>query len=131
MATINNYHYNKWLLQDFTYFTMSEFRCPCKKCKDRAFPSKINAKLLTYLEQMRIHFGKPCIVTCGLRCKKYNSSLKGSVKNSKHLIGLAADIYIKDVSPKAICDYWKSLNIGYCYYGTPNMGNAAHVQIGW
>lgn len=123
--------YNQILLQDFKYFTASEFRCGCKSCASKANPHKINAKLLTYLEQMRQHFGKPIIVTSGLRCKKFNASLSGSTKNSRHLLGMAADVYIKGVDPSDICKYWKELNVGYCYYGTSNMGNAAHVQIGW
>jgi zinc D-Ala-D-Ala carboxypeptidase len=131
MATFNPYVYNKALLRDFSYFTMSEFRCGCRRCRNHAFPTHINAKLLTYLEQLRLHFGKPVIITSGLRCSKYNKSLPGSSKNSRHISGMAADIFIKDVSPSDICKYWKSLNVGYCYYGTPNMGNAAHVQIGW
>lgn len=128
---LNAYHYNKILLQDFTYFTMHEFRCNCRKCRNHAFPSKINAKLLTYLDQMRTHFGKPMIVTSGLRCKEYNKSLVGSSKNSRHLSGMAADVFIKDVDPKEIVSYWKSLDIGYTYCGTKNMGKSAHVQIGW
>jgi uncharacterized protein YcbK (DUF882 family) len=131
MAVISTYHYNKWLVQDFSYFTLSEFRCNCRRCRNHALPSKLNAKLLTYLEQTRLHFGKPMIVTSGLRCKKYNASLKGSSKNSRHLTGMAADVYIHGVKPEAIRDYWKSLDIGYTYCGTPNMGNACHVQIGW
>lgn len=131
MAVITAYHYNKWLFQDFSYFTMTEFRCNCKKCANRANPHKVNAKLLTYLEQMRKHFGKPMIVTSGLRCKSYNSTLPGASKRSAHLRGMAADVYIKGVDPKVIRDYWKSLNVGYSYCGTANMGNACHVQIGW
>lgn len=131
MVGLTNYHYNKILFGDFSYFTLSEFRCNCKRCSNRAFPAKVNAKLLTYLEQMRIHFNKPMIVTSGLRCKTYNKSLKGSSKNSRHLTGRAADVFIQGVKPELIRDYWKSLNVGYSYCGTSNMGNACHVQIGW
>ena len=42
-----------------------------------------------------------------------------------------SDIYIKGVDPKEIVRFWQSLNVGYTYSGTKNMGNAAHVQIGW
>lgn len=131
MASFNPYVYNKALLRDFSYFTLSEFNCNCHKCRNHGNPSHINAKLLTYLEQMRQHFGVPCIVTSGLRCKTYNKTLKGSSRNSRHLSGMAVDVYFHGVAPKDVCAYWKSLNVGYCYYGTSNMGNVAHVQIGW
>lgn len=131
MAVLNPYYYNRCLLLDFNYFTLAEFKCNCRKCRNNGNPTYLNAKLLTYLEQMRLHFGKPIIVTSGLRCRKYNNSLKGSSKNSRHLTGNAADVYIKDVEPAEIVSYWKSLNIGYSYCGTSNMGNCAHVQIGW
>lgn len=131
MSGFTAYQYNKILFKDFDYFTQSEFRCGCKRCKNHANPSHVNAKLLTYLEEMRIYFNKPVIVTSGLRCKAYNQSLLGSVKNSRHLSGMAADVVIQGVNPAEIVKYWKSLKIGYCYYGTKNMGNAAHVQIGW
>lgn len=129
--SMNPYDFNKLLLTDFSYFTVSEFKCNCRKCSCKANPTYLNPKLITYLEQMRIHFGKPCIVTSGMRCKKYNNSLRGASRRSKHLSGDAADVYIRGVSPAEICDYWKKLKVGYCYYGTKNMGNAAHVQIGW
>lgn len=128
---IKPYEYNKIMLKDFSYFTLSEFKCNCRKCRNNANPTYLNAKLLTYLEQMRKHFGKPCVVTSGMRCKKYNNSLRGASRFSKHLSGDAADVYIKGVSPAEICDYWKKLKVGYCYYGTKNMGNSVHVQIGW
>lgn len=131
MSGFTAYQYNKILFKDFDYFTQSEFRCGCKKCKNYGNPTHVNAKLLTYLEQMRKFFGKPVIITSGLRCKSYNASLPGSIKNSRHLSGMAADVVIQGVSPAEIVNYWKSLKIGYCYCGTKNMGNAAHVQIGW
>ncbi len=131
MSVLNPYAYNLHLLSDFRYFTLSEFKCNCRKCKNNCNPTFINAKLLTYLEQMRLHFGKPVVVTSGLRCSKYNRSLKGSSKTSRHLTGMAADVYIEGVKPSEIVSYWKSLNIGYSYCGTSNMGNCAHVQIGW
>lgn len=131
MSGFNPYLFNKYLFSDFSYFTQNEFRCNCKKCKNHANPTHVNAKLLTYLEQMRIYFNKPLFVTSGLRCSAYNKTLKGAVKNSAHVRGCAADVYIKGVSPADIVKYWKSLDVGYCYCGTSNMGNAAHVQIGW
>lgn len=127
---MNNYKYNKYLCKDFVYFTVGEFRCNCKKCDNKGFPVRINAKLLNALETMRKDLNKPIIVTSGLRCKNYNAEVKGNMY-SKHLRGMACDVAIEGVNPKVIHDYWKEHKLGYSYYGTTKMGNACHVQIGW
>lgn len=115
----------------FPNFTRTELACRCKGKYCKGYPAKIHFDLLHCLQKTREHFGKPMYVTSGLRCKKYNDSLKGSSKNSAHKSGMAADVYIQGVDPAEIVKFWKSLNVGYSYCGTPNMGNAAHVQIGW
>ena len=126
-----NFTYNRDLMFYFPNFTASEFKCGCKGKHCKGFPTKLDFDLLYGLQKVRDHFGKPIIVTSGLRCKTYNSSLAGSSKNSAHKSGQAADIYIKGVQPHEIVQYWQSLGLGYSYSGTTNMGNAAHVQIGW
>lgn len=122
---LNNSMYNARLCSDFKHFRSSEFACNCG-C---GHPAKLDAKLLYRLELLRSHFGKPVVITSGLRCKNYNRSLAGSSKTSAHLSGDAADVYIKGVDPKDIVKFWKKNKFGYCYYGTPNMGNCAHVQV--
>lgn len=121
----------KCVCADAPHFVPSEFRCGCHGKKCSGYPVKLSPALVFHLELLRAHFGKPVVITSGMRCKSYNNSLKGSVKNSAHVKGKAADIYIKGVDPADIVKYWKGLNIGYSYCGTANMGNAAHVQIGW
>lgn len=108
------------------YFKASEFKCKCGKCNSSAY---LNPKLVTYLDQLRIDFGKPVVITSGIRCKKYNDSLPGSSKTSLHLRGNAADVYIKGVKPDDIRRWWLSHTDGYSYCGTPNMGNACHVEV--
>lgn len=122
---LNNCDYNIRLCCDFPHFTAREFRCNCG-C---GYPAKLDAKLLYRLELLRKHFGKPVVITSGLRCKSYNDSLVGSSKVSAHLSGDAADVYIKGVGPKDIVKFWKRNKFGYAYYGTKNMGNCAHVQV--
>lgn len=126
-----NFSYNRDLMFYFPKFTASEFKCGCKGKNCKGFPAKLDFDLLYCLQKVRDHFGKPVIVTSGLRCTKYNASLAGSSKNSAHKKGLAADIYINGVDPNEIVKYWQTLKVGYSYCGTSNMGKAAHVQIGW
>lgn len=52
------------------------------------------------LEPLRIHYGRPIIITSGFRCEKLNKAVGGS-KTSQHVLGMAADI--RSVSDKR-CD---------------------------
>lgn len=126
-----NFTYNRDFRYYFPNFTASEFRCGCKGKHCSGYPAKLDFDLVDGIQKIRDHFGKPVQVTSGLRCSKYNSSLPGSIKNSKHKTGAAADIYINGVDASEIVKYWQKLGLGYSYCGTSNMGKAAHVQIGW
>lgn len=119
--------WNRKICSYAKYFTFDEFKCKCGKCYSSAY---LDPRLITYLDELRRYFGKPVIITSGIRCKKYNSSLVGSSPVSGHLRGSAADVYIQGVNPKDIDDWWiNNVPRGYSYYGTKNMGNACHVEI--
>lgn len=126
-----NFRYNQKLAFYFPNFTASEFKCNCKGKYCKGFPAKLDFELLHCIQLVREHFDKPVIVTGGLRCTKYNSSLSNSSKNSAHKTGKAADIRIVGVHPREIHKLWTSFGVGYTYYGTPEMGDSCHVQIGW
>ncbi len=119
--------WNKKVCSFSSYFTYKEFKCKCGKCSS---PAYLDPKLITYLDEMRIYFRKPVVITSGIRCGRYNNSLVGSSKSSGHLKGKAADVYIKGVDPKVIRNWWFSnVPSGYSYCGTKNMGNCAHVEV--
>lgn len=119
--------WNNKLCRYSSYFKVSEFKCKCGKCDS---PAYLDPKLVTYLDELRIYFKKPVVITSGIRCKKYNNSLVGSSKVSAHIKGKAADVYIKGVDPGAIADWWTSNVPGsFSYCGTSNMGNACHVEV--
>lgn len=73
--------------------------------KDGAyFPEEVKENLKTLAEQLevlRLHFGKPITITSGYRSPAHNEKI-GGAKNSYHTLGMAADIQIKDVSPKIV-----------------------------
>ena len=52
-------------------------------------------ELALTLDEIRTEFGYPITVTSGYRCPTVNT-LVGGVPNSKHTLGLAADITAKD-----------------------------------
>jgi uncharacterized protein YcbK (DUF882 family) len=56
------------------------------------------------LEPVRIHFNKPVNVNCIYRCSLVNDKV-GGAKNSQHLFGQAADIYISGIPNSVIVDF--------------------------
>jgi hypothetical protein len=73
------------------YFNLSEFACPC--CKR----IMLHPRLLKKLIELRGIVERPVYITSGYRCPEYNQKIVGVV-NSYHLIGLAADIRVKDIN---------------------------------
>jgi uncharacterized protein YcbK (DUF882 family) len=73
------------------FFSLNEFQCPCCCCV------KLHSLLLQKLKGLRYRIKKPVIITSGYRCPKYNMET-GGVKNSYHLLGMAADIYVPGIS---------------------------------
>lgn len=118
-----------------TSFALSEFRCGCGTRYCSGYPTVLKINLLSNLQTLRDYYNRPITVTCGLRCQKYNDSLPGSIKTSKHIDGKAADIYVSQKSDtengrKQIINKWMTLPAAsYAYQGTTNMGNATHVDI--
>lgn len=125
-------------------FRPEEFKCECGGKYCSGYPSYMKKVELQNLQKIRDHFGKPMTVTCGLRCKPYNNSLRGSISNSKHLTGYATDFYMKGVTDtlanrkKAISWIKKLPNHNFTYgdgidssgvrYYAPYMGNALHTD---
>jgi uncharacterized protein YcbK (DUF882 family) len=62
--------------------------------------------LATYGQKHEIH------VLSGYRTKAHNDSLEGAAKNSMHLYGRAADIYIPGISPLLLSNMGKMLGLG-------------------
>ena len=125
-------------------FTPEEFKCECGGRYCTGYPSYMKKVELENLQKIRTHYGKPITVTCGLRCRPYNNSLRGSISNSKHLTGYACDFYMKGVTDtlanrKASIQWIKKLpNHNYTYgdginsygarMGASYMGNALHTD---
>lgn len=125
-------------------FSPEEFKCECGGRYCTGYPTYMKKVELENLQSIRTHFGKPMTVTCGMRCRPYNNSLRGSISNSKHLTGYATDFYMKGVTDtlanrKAAIKWIKKLpNHNYTYgnginsygYGiaASYMGNALHTD---
>lgn len=73
-----------------SFFRPGEFRCPC--CgKEQMDPS-----FLSQLDMARRMAGVPFHINSGFRCSAHNATLHGSVSDSSHLRGIAADISAMD-----------------------------------
>lgn len=123
-------------------FKPEEFRCKCGKCS--GYPSYMKMNELKNLQTIRTKYGKPMTITSGMRCKAFNSTLRGSSPTSKHMYGLAADFYIPGVTDtvgrrKSLIIFMRTLpghnwsyGDGWCSKGyaisAPNMGNAVHLD---
>lgn len=107
------------------HFERHEFKCKCNGRYCNGFTHEPNHQLVQLLENVRQHFGRPVIVTSGLRCPNYNDELDGSSPNSKHMDGIAADIVVDGVSPEKVYGYIESL--------MPNCGGlgiySGHVHV--
>lgn len=88
-------------------FNSTEFDCKGAGCCNS---TKISKQLITYLQLIRNHFGKPVKINSGYRCQKHNSAV-GGAKASKHTLGQAADIRIDGVEPKEVAKYAESIGI--------------------
>jgi uncharacterized protein YcbK (DUF882 family) len=84
------------------HFSINEMQCSCSR--EHISPPPINKILLEVLEELRTSFQKPIIVTSAYRCSEHNASIDGA-KNSFHILGKAADIVIKTISPNIIYKY--------------------------
>lgn len=116
------------------YFKRSEFECNCNGRYCKGYPVEPSFRLALLLEALRTEEGKPINITSGVRCKKYNASLDGSLENSLHLSGFAADFNIFGVTntPSGRTRIKKRLYVlgaKFTYSDTPGMGIAVHVNL--
>ena len=88
-------------------FVSTEFDCHGKGC---CSSTKIDDKLIDYLQQIRNHFGKAVSINSGYRCSKHNASVGGASK-SNHMDGEAADIRISGVTPIEVARYAEYIGV--------------------
>lgn len=90
-----------------TNFRAREFDCQGRGC---CTETKVDEKLVQYLQQIRDHFGKPVYLTA-YRCKTHNARTPNAAPNSYHVYGQAADFHIDGVVPAEIAKYAESIGI--------------------
>jgi hypothetical protein len=88
-------------------FVSTEFDCHGNGC---CSSTKVDSKLIDYLQKIRNHFGKAVSINSGYRCQKHNASVGGASK-SNHMDGEAADIRISGVTPLELAKYAESIGV--------------------
>ena len=105
------------------HFRVREFHSKHDPCDEVI----VDAKLLTLLERIRNHVGKPVHINSGYRSPEYNRTLKNASPHSQHCNGKAADIWVEGVTPQQIAD------IAECYLGSSGgigvYKNFTHVDV--
>ena len=102
------------------HFKLSEFACPC--CKR----VMLHPRLLKKLTELRGIIERPIYINSGYRCPAYNQKV-GGVVNSYHLIGLAADIRVKDINLIELLEVCE--NIGFAGIGLYEKKNFLHLDV--
>lgn len=108
--------------------TLRELECRCG-C---ATPPQVLAHLVTlatFLQRVRDLYNKPIIINSGYRCTSHNTKVGGAPR-SYHLLGIAADIYIKGISTQELFStLHESMKNGYIPSGgIKNYGSFVHYD---
>lgn len=88
------------------HFRVREFAC-----NDGSDEILICDKLAQLLEQIRIWAGAAILITSGYRTEKHNRRVNGD-KNSKHLLGIAADIVVTGKKPADVARFAQAIGAG-------------------
>lgn len=88
-------------------FRAREFDCCGSGCCSETL---IDDKLVSYLQRIREHFGKPVYLT-GYRCPVHNARTPNAAPKSRHTLGMAADFHIDGVAPAEIAKYAESIGV--------------------
>jgi uncharacterized protein YcbK (DUF882 family) len=103
------------------YFSREEFACQCG-C---GFAT-VDVELINVLESVREYFDSPIKINSGCRCAAHNFDV-GGVKGSRHKLGIAADIVVKDVSPETVYAYIDSTFPSS--YGVGSYQTFTHIDV--
>ena len=103
------------------YFKRSEFACKCGCGFDA-----VDAELLEVLTDVREWVASPVIINSGCRCRPHNESVNGA-ENSKHIFGIAADIYVRDIAADHVYMYLCTMYPNK--YGIKKYHNRTHIDV--
>jgi len=108
------------------YFSAAETQCHCG-CGGNV----INPLLLQKLDQLRDMIGGPLELSCAYRCPKHNAEIPGSVPNSQHVLGNAADVIVPDYEHCHTAEQlaWYAGEVGFDGIGIYPDSGFVHVDV--
>lgn len=122
MITINAYSKAK----DGNKKLSTNFRVKEFACSDGSDPIFVAPELVNVLQKIRTHFGKAVTITSAYRTPTRNKVVGGTTY-SQHQYGVAADIKVKDVSPKKVAQYAEKLLPNHGGIGT--YSTFVHIDV--
>lgn len=102
-------------------FSRSEFACKCGCGFD-----DVSKELVLTLQDLRDHFGEAVNVTSACRCKAHNAKV-GGAKASKHLLGVAADVKVRNKSLFSVYEYLSKKYSGK--FGVIEYSSFVHIDM--
>jgi len=88
------------------HFTLGELRC-----NDGSDIVLVHPYLVALLESIRLEIGSPLRLTNAYRSHQHNIAVGGAPR-SKHLYGMAADVYANGIEPIVLANIADSLDAG-------------------
>lgn len=116
------------LARDGNTYLSKNFRVREFRCQDGSDPIFIAEGLVSVLQQIRSHFGKPVTINSAYRTPAHNRKVGGE-PNSQHLYGTAADIVVSGVGPVVVGAYVDSLLPGTGGVGIYIKRGFVHVDV--
>ena len=114
--------------RNIVHFKRNEFTCKCG-C---GF-NHIDVSLVKILDKIRDHYGKPIVITSGVRCVNHNRKV-GGTSQSYHVKNKAADFYVQGVNVYEVLRYCQTLVnqrvLNYTYTNNTTMKGCVHIDIG-
>ena len=84
---------------------------------------------MTYLQNIRDHFGTKVTLASGYRCETHNAKVANAATKSRHIYGMAADIKVQGVAPAEVAKYAESIGVlGIGLYDTDKDGHFVHID---
>jgi uncharacterized protein YcbK (DUF882 family) len=105
-------------------FSEREFACKGQDCCDGM--TMLNFELIGVLQRLRNHFDDSVTITSSYRCPIHNKRV-GGVSNSQHMLGTAADIQVKYISPMNVAAYLDELYPNT--YGIGTYNTFTHIDV--
>lgn len=114
------------LKTDGEKFVSNNFRVREFRCKDGSDKILIDDALVTIVQRVRTHFGKPITINSAYRTVAHNKKVGGS-PTSKHLLGTAADIVVSGVHPDKVFEFVRKT---FLWAGVGRYDTFTHVDAG-